>query len=106
MSPLATTDVSEATLFLVNVCIMGRGQQGAWSTKVMPFLRQNDVLRSLLERNDGHDFAVTLTSDHGPCPNFYEKGLKEHQETWHAPELANFILLMNEVGFVCGFVCV
>ena len=81
---------------------MGRGKQGEWSNKVLPFIEGTNELHELYKRHGGKNFAVVLTSDHGPCPNFYEKGLKVSHEAWHAPELRHFTLLLNEGSLLSG----
>lgn len=102
LSPMATADPTAATLFLADICIMGRGKQGEWSKSVVPFIQGRPDLRERYQRDGGKNFAVILTSDHGPCPNFYEKGLKQGHEAWHAPELASFTKLMNEGSLLSG----
>ena len=73
-SPLYESNVELATHVIVNACIMGRDQQGAYVNKIWPWMQKSRPdLQTRWSRHDGRDFSIILTGDHGPCPNFYEK---------------------------------
>jgi hypothetical protein len=101
-SPFAVKTPEDANLLTVDVCIMGRGQQGAWLTHIRPFLEADARLGPIWQKHPQR-FFVVLSSDHGPCSNFYEKiSADRGPRDWIDRSLENTTMLLNEGSLLDG----
>eukprot|EP00039_Didymoeca_costata_P009183 m.121351 g.121351 ORF g.121351 m.121351 type:complete len:353 (-) comp14389_c0_seq4:2530-3588(-) len=107
---LESTDVDSGnnttSMLFVKSCIMGRGIQGQFQQSILLPMQQLLKSRELRFSTLGRDVGLTLTADHGPCPNRKERlGLHPTAFTsWRVPQFHNLTLLMHE-GSLYGSGC-
>ena len=93
-----------ANIFLIELCIMGQGKQGQLLEKVPFYLMRDPIYSHYWKRNAGVDFFIVASSDHGPCPNFFETTCKTRTKNkkWWTDELSNVTFLTNEGSYTNG----
>ena len=111
-SPYHTNSIDDADYVFVKSCIMGRGINGQYQTKLLERVQADPVVGKRF-KDARSSIVLTLTADHGACHNRKERNGGKSQkrnlslpmtERWIAPGFEGATVMQHE-GSLVGLGC-